>query len=404
MQGTGLDQMNDGGSDVLLNQSEDSTSTASANGPKDTNTKNNSGAESGGAADTGPGASDSVPKYVVFTDKSTATVFLKDETSPEILYTVTENTTLNYLIWEGWNGDEYATISNATFVSDQATKIDGPFAHVSRDGATLNFSLFHTKLANYTKNAMRLVMNFDVENLTGTSSSEFFAVVDNSDDAPEASAVVSSANAESPSAEVVSSATATATDASNGTGGTTGSTDTESTTSASTTNNSKSSKGGGGGGLATGAIAGIAVGAIIGVILIGAMIWFFLRKRRQNKKLAGGYTATDSGNAYIVDKETHGRTTDSPNSPYSDENGTHNIAIESTARDEPAIAPVERGLPRTSTGGSQGGRSASGAQTPQGVSTNVAHLVEDGMTADEIRRLEEEERQLDDEIERAARR
>lgn len=129
MQGTGLDQMNDGGSDVLLNQSEDSTSTASANGPKDTNTKNNSGAESGGAADTGPGASDSVPKYVVFTDKSTATVFLKDETSPEILYTVTENTTLNYLIWEGWNGDEYATISNATFVSDQATKIDGPFAH-----------------------------------------------------------------------------------------------------------------------------------------------------------------------------------------------------------------------------------------------------------------------------------
>lgn len=248
---------------------------------------------------------------------------------------------------------------------------------------------------------MRLIMNFDVENLTGTSSSEFFAVVDNPDDKPEASAVVSSANALSPSAEVVSSATATATDASNGTGGTTGSTDTESTTSASTTNNSKSSKGGG---LATGAIAGIAVGAIIGAILIGAMIWFFLRKRRQNKKLAGGYTATDSGNAYIADKETHGRTTDSPNSPYSDENGTHNIPIESTARDEPAIAPVERGLPRTSTGGSQGGRSASGAQTPQGVSTNVAHLVEDGMTADEIRRLEEEERQLDDEIERAARR
>lgn len=247
-------------------------------------------------------------------------------------------------------------------------------------------------------------MNFDVdaENLTGNSSSEFFAVVDTSAAKTDASAVVSSANAQSPTAEVVSSATATATGTSNNTGGNTGSTDTESTTSASTTNNSKPSKGGGGG-LATGAIAGIAVGAIIGAIIIGAMIWFFLRKRRQNKKLAGGYTATDSGNAYIVDKETHGRTTDSPNSPYSDENGTHNIPIEST-RDEPAIAPVERGLPRTSTGGSQGGRSASRAETPQGVSTNVAHLVEDGMTADEIRRLEEEERQLDDEIERAARR
>jgi hypothetical protein len=38
------------------------------------------------------------------------------------------------------------------------------------------------------------------------------------------------------------------------------------------------------------------------------------------------------------------------------------------------------------------------------MSSNVAHLVEDGMTAEEIRRLEEEERELDDEIERAARR
>ncbi|KAH6998144.1 hypothetical protein BKA56DRAFT_664765 [Ilyonectria sp. MPI-CAGE-AT-0026] len=397
MQGTSLDKMNDGGSDVS-NLSEGSTSTDSAKVP--TNTENsNSGAGSGGG---GTGPSNSDPQYVVFTATSNAMVFLTDQERPEILYTVKENTSLNYLIWEAWDGNKYAPISNATFVSEASVKIDGPFAEVTRDGATLNFTSFHSTRANFTNNAMRLIMNFDVdaENLTGNSSSEFFAVVDTSAAKTEASAVVSSANAETPTAEVVSSATATA---SNKTGGNTGSTDTESTTSASTTNNSKSPKGGGGG-LATGAIAGIAVGAIIGAIIIGAMIWFFLRKRRQNKKLAGGYTATDSGNAYIVDKETHGRTTDSPNSPYSDENGTHNIAIESTARDEPDIAPVERGLPRTSTGGSQGGRSASGAQTPQGVSTNVAHLVEDGMTADEIRRLEEEERQLDDEIERAARR
>ncbi|KAL6403437.1 uncharacterized protein AUP68_12784 [Ilyonectria robusta] len=396
--------MNDGGSD-LSNLNEGSTTTASANVPNESSKNGDSGAGSSGGADTGSGTSDSDPQYVVFTGASNAMVFLTDQERPEILYTVKENTSLNYLIWEAWDGNKYAPISNATFVSENSVKIDGPFADVARNGATLNFTSFHSTRASFTNNAMRLIMNFDVdaENLTGNSSSEFFAVVDTSAAKAEASAVVSSANAESPTAEVVSSATATATDASNNTGGNTGSTDTESTTSASTTNNSKPSKGGGGG-LATGAIAGIAVGAIIGAIIIGAMIWFFLRKRRQNKKLAGGYTATDSGNAYIVDKETHGRTTDSPNSPYSDENGTHNIPIESTARDEPAIAPVERGLPRTSTGGSQGGRSASGAQTPQGVSTNVAHLVEDGMTADEIRRLEEEERQLDDEIERAARR
>lgn len=126
MQGTGLDQMNDGGSDVLLNQNEGSTSTASANLPKNTE-NSNSGAGSGGA-DTGPAASDSDPQYVVFTDTSNAIVFLKDDKSPEILYTVQENTTLNYLIWEAWNGAKYATISNATFVSDDSAKIDGPFA------------------------------------------------------------------------------------------------------------------------------------------------------------------------------------------------------------------------------------------------------------------------------------
>ncbi|KLP09210.1 Uncharacterized protein Y057_3884 [Fusarium fujikuroi] len=61
------------------------------------------------------------------------------------------------------------------------------------------------------------------------------------------------------------------------------------------------------------------------------------------------------------------------------------------------------GVPRSSIG-SHDRAAHSGAQTPQGMSSNVAHLVEDGMTVDEIRRLEEEERQLDDEIERAARR
>jgi hypothetical protein len=45
-----------------------------------------------------------------------------------------------------------------------------------------------------------------------------------------------------------------------------------------------------------------------------------------------------------------------------------------------------------------------GRATPRALTTPYAHLVEDGMTEDEIRRLEEEERQLDAAIEQAGRR
>ncbi|KAG8164606.1 hypothetical protein KVR01_004881 [Diaporthe batatas] len=58
-------------------------------------------------------------------------------------------------------------------------------------------------------------------------------------------------------------------------------------------------------------------------------------------------------------------------------------------------------------GGSSGGASAHGppghgrSATPSGISGQYAHLVEEGMTDDEIRRLEEEERALDEAIEQA---
>lgn len=169
-------------------------------------------------------------------------------------------------------------------------------------------------------------------------------------------------------------------------------------TSSASATDSASSSGGGGGGLSTGAKAGIAVGAVIGgLLIIGALAFFLLRRRRRSKQLGEDYT---SQQAYTVDKETHGRATDSPNSPYSDENQVQPVALQNITHDhEEQTArgtPTPNNLPRTSTGS----RNA----TPQGMSSNVAHLVEDGMTAEEIQRLEEEERELDDEIERAARR
>ncbi|KAJ4271798.1 hypothetical protein NW762_000504 [Fusarium torreyae] len=178
--------------------------------------------------------------------------------------------------------------------------------------------------------------------------------------------------------------------------------DSQATSSSGIEDSDSSSDGGGGGGLSTGAKAGIAVGAVIGgLLIIGALVFFLLRRRRRNKKPSDEYITQQT---YAVDKETHGRTTDSPNSPYSDENHMQPVALDSLDRDRGTSAtPPPGGVPRSSTG-SRGRGGNSGAQTPQGMSSNVAHLVEDGMTADEIRRLEEEERQLDDEIERAARR
>ncbi|KAF5669236.1 hypothetical protein FHETE_4994 [Fusarium heterosporum] len=167
-------------------------------------------------------------------------------------------------------------------------------------------------------------------------------------------------------------------------------------------NVSSSGSGGGGGGLSTGATAGIAVGAVIGgLLLIGALAWFFLRRRRRNQRAGDEYVTQQT---YAMDKETHGRGADSLNSPYSDENHMQPVVLGNLDHERGAApTPPPAGAPRSSFGSHDRGGN-NGIQTPQGMSRNVAHLVEDGMTADEIRRLEEEERQLDDEIERAARR
>ncbi|KAM6539392.1 hypothetical protein FALCPG4_001199 [Fusarium falciforme] len=122
------------------------------------------------------------------------------------------------------------------------------------------------------------------------------------------------------------------------------------TSSASATDSASDSSGGGG--LSTGAKAGIAVGAVIGgLLIIGALAFFLLRRRRRSKQLGEDYT---SQQAYTVDKETHGRATDSPNSPYSDENQVQPVALQNISHDhEEQTArgtPTPNNLPRTSTG------------------------------------------------------
>ncbi|KAL2756907.1 hypothetical protein ACRALDRAFT_2026876 [Sodiomyces alcalophilus JCM 7366] len=176
----------------------------------------------------------------------------------------------------------------------------------------------------------------------------------------------------------------------------------------------------GGTGLSTGAIIGIAVGAgIAGLLLIGALVWFFCRRRRRRANGSGrdgshGPEAVHPQHA--ANKETNLNVAESPHSPYSEDgifppqqlqshqpNQTSegaplvdHVGATSASRSSNMVAPFSdfdspaqsqpNGEPRADT------RSA----TP-----NVAHLIEEGMTEEEIRRLEEEERALDDAIEAA---
>ncbi|MBE3048508.1 hypothetical protein IMZ48_39610, partial [Candidatus Bathyarchaeota archaeon] len=137
------------------------------------------------------------------------------------------------------------------------------------------------------------------------------------------------------------------------------------------------------GGLSIGAQAGIGVGVSLVVIIICLVAFFLLRRRRRR-----GTTNAKSlipGSDY-ADKESHAaRVAESPHSPTSDD------ARESVAF-VGAEAPAGRGsVVATPSSGNR--------EVPH----SVAHLVEEGMTEDQILRLEEEERALDQAIEQAGR-
>lgn len=192
-------------------------------------------------------------------------------------------------------------------------------------------------------------------------------------------------------------------------------------------NNDSASGGGGGGGLSTGAIAGISVGGAVVLIALALLLWFFLRRRRTKAKSHGELSQSPNpSNHYVGSKE--GNDGDL-NSPYSEDgaNITQQTPLDPNAprslvTDSPAPFAQYR-----DAGGDQSNLARAGTNTsisthshspvesgsrglPErsdtAMSSNhrVAHLVEEGMTEDDIRRLEEEERQLDVEIERAGRR
>jgi hypothetical protein len=182
-------------------------------------------------------------------------------------------------------------------------------------------------------------------------------------------------------------------------------------------------------GLSTGAIAGIAVACgVLGLALIGALIWFMCFRRRRNDHTAlgqhtGGY-ASDGAAAMMADKELPHVSADSPRSTYASDRGqlSHDLPIgggggvdtrgpmaaAAVTHEDAPYAPYSDRAPTTSPGATTTTRSqtdlvgaaATGTRSPTPpISTRYAHLIEEGMTEDEIRRLDEEERQLDAAIE-----
>ncbi|KAM0424746.1 hypothetical protein ACHAPT_010056 [Fusarium lateritium] len=336
------------------------------------------GTNSGGGGGLGGSSGDNA-------DGSTTYVEFPKESYEPVYYTTNKNAeaTINYQIAKDidlkgifWQTTDEDSIANATFKSNDDMTLTDAFKKVSESQIVL--ALDSAAVAAYYKKPMELRVDWESgdDKFTGSTRSLYFSVSNETDTALEAE--ISSEATKETSLETISTATATS--------------------SAAATESAASSSGGNGG-LSTGAKAGIAVGAVIGgLLIIGALAFFLLRRRRRSKQLGEDYT---SQQAYTVDKETHGRATDSPNSPYSDENQVQPVALQNMSHDHDEQTargtPTPSGVARASTG-------SRGAPTPQNMSSNVAHLVEDGMTADEIRRLEEEERELDDEIERAARR
>ncbi|KJZ72596.1 hypothetical protein HIM_07955 [Hirsutella minnesotensis 3608] len=155
-----------------------------------------------------------------------------------------------------------------------------------------------------------------------------------------------------------------------------------------------------GSGLSSGAIAGIVVGVVLGLfLLVGGLVWLLFRRRRRTRQEKTDAAAQQASKASMDDGDLAAakQAPDSPQSPYPDE--------------VPPL-PQNGAVSGATTGSSPHGtnhppgyaaRHLTGAKTRAqapagGVTSSVGYLVEDGMTDEEIRRLEEEERQLDAEI------
>ncbi|KAI1136883.1 hypothetical protein F5Y05DRAFT_405014 [Hypoxylon sp. FL0543] len=170
----------------------------------------------------------------------------------------------------------------------------------------------------------------------------------------------------------------------------------------------------GGNGLSKGAVIGVAVGcSVAGLLIVAFILWFiFFRKRSNRDRARASDFGTDSGLRTIMADKEAAAVSESPRSAYPDDGGR---LRDPRGGDNDSFAPYsERGVspPPPPPGAafatnsqtdlaSVGRPSTTRTGTPY--QSRYAHLIEEGMTEEEIRRLEEEERHLDAAIEDAGR-
>ncbi|KAJ0341067.1 hypothetical protein COL922a_002762 [Colletotrichum nupharicola] len=369
-------------------------------------------------------------------------VFMAWDNPHDVKWNIDSNyVTVVNATWQGRQGDDKGPVGTIKFVQNPNVSSGMPRVGLFASSRDVHTKRESPEFSAYLKKEMYLVLGWSKNDGTGTgyTQSGVFTVYNGSkidqgyaetkenilskitSDAESAGQDIDRGSEWAPrtTAGVSSSITSTSTATSAP----------SSTTPPGAGSSNSSSSSGGGGGLSTGAIAGIAIGSILGVALIAFLLWFLLRRRRRaNNVHNGGYGS--GPHEFLADKENHARITESPHSPYSDDGHQqqemqqsqrhltepeHDAAVPAAAAaavppasgtsltERRSFAPPyseEEHTPIASRSLENVNRDGARSSTPN-VNSNVSHLIEDGMTEDEIRRLEEEERALDAAIEQA---
>ncbi|KAI1467627.1 uncharacterized protein F4812DRAFT_403134 [Daldinia caldariorum] len=169
--------------------------------------------------------------------------------------------------------------------------------------------------------------------------------------------------------------------------------------------------------LSTGAIAGITVGCAVFVIAVVVfLVWFFCLRRRNKSENVGGteFTNASGSHAMIAEKDMVNMSESSPRSVYPPDHSRqlHDQRDSIVRSDDASYAPYSDQAPSpplppgavfASTSQSDLASTGRASTTGNRCQSRYAHLIEEGMTEEEIRRLEEEEQHLDAAIEDAGR-
>lgn len=378
---------------------------------------------------------EALPTYPVYTPKSGNQTITYNKGSGITDLTVMavnlkrfdDNVTIAEGVKDSTTGISTSTTSTgfgAVFHSDEGTvgRRQGgplplpPFKFPMTDDSVI--LIVSTDLDEYGNNIGRpLYYEFKWQNSTssGTSYSQLIAVATDSDTQSATNAIKDSGKETGPAlSEVITNDSSSSEDPTSSTATSTPTAETSAEVAASQASPGNS-------GLSTGAIAGIAVGcAVVGLLIIGFLVWFFFFRRRSNRqRVRGTDFAADSGtHAMMPDKEAVAMSQSSPHSAFADDGGRlHDPRRRSAAPggDDASFAPYSDRARSQSppAGGAAFATSAHNhSQTDVGNTSRsptppfnprYAHLIEEGMTEDEIRRLEEEERHLDAAIEDAGR-